>query len=81
LADNDGDNVITITLTDGGLGDDDLSGNGIIVDQGGPGNPQGGGGAGGAGAPVSPSVCFGIAAAIGAGLVAYLIRKRLVHRT
>jgi len=30
-------NVITITLVDGGLGDDDLTVNGVIVDQGGPG--------------------------------------------
>jgi hypothetical protein len=35
----DGDNVIAITLTDGGWGDDDLSANGIIVDQGGSGWP------------------------------------------
>jgi hypothetical protein len=39
MGDDDGDNVITITLVDGGLGDDDLTANGIIVDQGGPGNP------------------------------------------
>jgi len=30
-------NVIRITLQDGGLGDDDLTANGVIVDQGGPG--------------------------------------------
>jgi len=30
-------NVIRITLVDGGLGDDDLTANGVIVDQGGPG--------------------------------------------
>jgi hypothetical protein len=36
---DDGDNVITITLVDGDLGDDDLTANGVIVDQGGPGNP------------------------------------------
>ncbi|MGA8849040.1 MAG: putative metal-binding motif-containing protein, partial [Dehalococcoidia bacterium] len=39
MGDDDGDNVITITLVDGGLGDDDLTANGVIVDQGGPGNP------------------------------------------
>ena len=37
MGDNDGDNVITIELTDGGLGDDDLTANGTIVDDGGPG--------------------------------------------
>ena len=37
MGDNDGDNVITIELTDGGLGDDDLTANGTIIDDGGPG--------------------------------------------
>jgi hypothetical protein len=38
IGDDDGDNVITITLTDNGLGDDILTGqDGQIVDQGGPG--------------------------------------------
>jgi len=41
MGDDDGDNVITITLVDGGLGDDDLTANGVIVDPGGPGNPGG----------------------------------------
>ncbi len=39
LGDNDGDNVITITLQDGGIGDADGEENGVIVDQGGPANP------------------------------------------
>ena len=39
MGDDDGDNVITITLVDGGLGDDDLTANGTIIDQGGPGQP------------------------------------------
>ena len=39
LGDNDGDEVLTLTLTDGSLGDDDGVANGTIVDQGGPGNP------------------------------------------
>ncbi|MBI3150286.1 MAG: IPTL-CTERM sorting domain-containing protein, partial [Betaproteobacteria bacterium] len=30
----------TFSITDGGLGDDDLTANGSIVDQGGPGNTQ-----------------------------------------
>lgn len=34
---NDGDNIITITLQDGEIGDDDGVANGVIVDQGGPG--------------------------------------------
>jgi parallel beta-helix repeat protein len=41
MGDDDGDNVITITLVDGGLGDDDLTANGVIVDPGGPGNSPG----------------------------------------
>jgi len=40
LQSNDGDNVIVITLQDGGLGDDDLIANGVIVDAGGPGIPS-----------------------------------------
>jgi len=36
LGDNDGDNVLTLTLTDGGPGDGDGVANGIIVDPGGP---------------------------------------------
>lgn len=34
-------NTATFTITDGGLGDDDLAANGTIVDQGGPGAPGG----------------------------------------
>jgi hypothetical protein len=41
LGDNDGDNVLTLTLTDGGLGDADGIANGTIVDPGGPGVPVG----------------------------------------
>jgi hypothetical protein len=40
IGDDDGDNVITITLVDGGLGDDNVVvADGVIVDQGGPGFP------------------------------------------
>ena len=38
-------NTATFSITDGGLGDDDLAANGTIVDQGGPGVPGGGGAA------------------------------------
>jgi len=37
VGDDDGDNVLTLTLTDGGLGDDDGECNGEIVEPGGPG--------------------------------------------
>jgi hypothetical protein len=37
---NDGDNIIIIQLTDGGVGDDDGIANGVIVDAGGPGIPK-----------------------------------------
>ena len=40
MGDNDGDHVITITITDGGDGDDDLTANGSITEPGGPGQPQ-----------------------------------------
>lgn len=36
MGSNDGDNVLTLTLTDGGLGDADGAANGTIVDPGGP---------------------------------------------
>jgi len=39
IGSDDGDNVITLTLQDGGAGDDDGAANGWIVDQGGIGNP------------------------------------------
>jgi archaellum component FlaG (FlaF/FlaG flagellin family) len=65
MGSNDGDNVITITLQDGGIGDDDGVANGVIVDVGGPGippspptttpspttRPPSGGGGGGGGGP------------------------------
>lgn len=78
MGDNDGDNVITITLADGGWGDDDLDpANGVIVDQGGPGWPGGGGGSS---APVFPSVYVGIAAALGAGIIAYFVHRRMTSQ-
>jgi uncharacterized repeat protein (TIGR01451 family) len=39
MGSDDGDDIITITLVDGELGDDDGEANGVIVDQGGPGVP------------------------------------------
>ncbi|MCJ7515588.1 MAG: SBBP repeat-containing protein, partial [Dehalococcoidia bacterium] len=39
MGDNDGDNVLTLTLTDGGPGDGDGVADGTIVDPGGPGVP------------------------------------------
>ena len=75
MGSNDGDNVITITLTDGGVGDDDLTANGTIVDQGGPATPHPP-----EPAPAFPSVYFGLTVALGAGAMAYLIRRRLTGR-
>jgi len=79
MGDDDGDNVITITLVDGGLGDDDPTANGVIVDQGGPGNPPSGG-RGAMGVPVFPDIYIGIAAVLGAGVLAYFVRRRLVQQ-
>jgi hypothetical protein len=56
MGSNDGDNVITITLQDGGIGDADGVANGKIVDLGGPGVP---------GARVPALTPLGIAALIG----------------
>jgi len=80
MGDDDGDNVITITLVDGGLGDDDLAANGVIVDQGEPGNPPSGGGGGFAPLPVFPDIYIGIAAVLGAGVLAYFVRRRFVRQ-
>jgi len=74
-----GGHVIEIPLVDGGLGDDDLTANGIIIDQGGPGWPPLPGG-GASGVPVFPSLYVGIGAALGAGMLAYLLRRRLVRK-
>jgi hypothetical protein len=40
LGDDDGDDVLTLTIEDGGLGDADGAANGTIVDPGGPGLPR-----------------------------------------
>jgi hypothetical protein len=80
MSSNDGDNVIEIPLVDGGLGDDDLTANTIIIDQGGPGWPPPPGGGGASGVPVFPNIYIGIAAALGAGAVGYLLRRRVIHR-
>ena len=53
LGDNDGDNMLTLTLTDGGLGDADGIANGTIVDPGGPAVVAGGGEASGV-SPTTP---------------------------
>lgn len=39
LGDDDGDNLLTLTITDGGLGDADGAANGVIEDPGAPGQP------------------------------------------
>lgn len=59
MGDDDGDNILTLTLTDGGLGDSDGAADGTIIDPGGPAvvaaappappAPGGGGGGGGGG--------------------------------
>lgn len=78
MGDNDGDKIITITLQDGDLGDDDLTANGVIVDQGGPGNPPVPPTP--SGVPAFPGVYVGIAAAFVAALLAIGIRRKLVRQ-
>jgi len=82
LGDNDGDNVLTLTLTDGGLGDDDGAANGTIVDQGGPAIPPAGPppAVGGTAYPPNKVVILApwiaLAAAIIAGATIFLRRRR-----
>jgi hypothetical protein len=74
-------NTIRITLTDGSWGDDTCtpgSEDGMILDQGGPGWPWPTGG-GTRSAPAFPSIYIGIGTAMGAGILAYLLRRRLAH--
>ena len=73
MGSNDGDNVITITLVDGGLGDDDAVADGTIVDQGGPGNPSV------CEVPASPSLLVSLAA-FSAGVALYAFWKRMVSQ-
>ncbi len=76
MGSDDGDNVITITLTDGGPGDDDLVANGQIVDQGGPGWPSPGSGTGGRSVTAFPALWAGIAAAAALGIAGAFARVR-----
>jgi outer membrane protein assembly factor BamB len=59
IGDDDGDNVITITLTDGGVGDGDGQANGVIVDPGGPGSPPPPPPVGGVWVPINKFDLFG----------------------
>ena len=43
-------------------------------------DPPEGGGGGAAGVPVFPNIYVGMAAAVGAGIVAYFVRKRLINQ-
>jgi hypothetical protein len=78
LGDDDGDNVLTLTLTDGGLGDDDGVQNGVIVDQGAPGFPVPP--VGGEAYPVDKLAILApwiaLAAAIIAGATIFMRRRR-----
>ena len=78
IGSNNGDNVITLQLTNGAEGDDTWAATDfVLVDQGGPGWPAG---AGATGVPVFPTWYIGIVAALGAGVIAYLLRRRALGR-
>ncbi len=64
-------NVMTFPMTDGGASDDDGVANGVIVDQGGPGNPILGG------IPEYPLEPVPVMALIGALMLFFLIRRRI----
>jgi hypothetical protein len=78
LDSDDGDEVLTLTLTDGGLGDDDGVQNGVIVDQGAPGFPAPP--VGGEAYPVNKisllAPWIALAAAIIAGATIFMRRRR-----
>lgn len=79
IGDDDGDNVITITLVDGGLGDDNVvAPDRVIVDQGGPGIPAAP--VGGEAYPVNKLAILApwiaLAAAIIAGATIFMRRRR-----
>lgn len=81
MGSNDGDNVITITLTDGGTGDDDLAVNGEIVDQGGPGWPGPASGSEEESVTAFPALWIGVMAAAVAGIAAGLLRRIIAAGT
>jgi len=68
-----GANTASFTITDGGLGDDDLTVNGTIVDQGGPG--MAGAGAGGRQVPTLSDAMLASMALLLAGLGASRLRS------
>jgi hypothetical protein len=79
IGDDDGDNVITITLFDGGVGDDNVvAPDGVIVDQGAPGIPAAP--VGGEAYPVNKLAILApwiaLAAAIIAGATIFMRRRR-----
>jgi hypothetical protein len=78
LGDDDGDKVLTLTLTDGGLGDDDGVQNGVIIDQGAPGFLPGP--VGGEAYPVNRisilAPWVGLAVLLGGGISWFALRRR-----
>jgi hypothetical protein len=70
-------NTVTFSITDGGIGDDDVTANGTIVDQGGPGTPPGGGqGTGALQIPTLGELALAMLALLLASLGASRLRRR-----
>jgi hypothetical protein len=67
IGSDDGDNVISITLTDGGAGDSDGAANGVIADPGGPAYPN---------SFVLPEYTLGALIALIACFAAFLVAKK-----
>lgn len=63
--------VVTFSITDGGLGDDDLSANGVVVDAGGPGFGPGGV----TGVPVGPWLPAWLTLGVVVGMAAWPRRR------
>ena len=70
-------NTATFSITDGSFGDDDVTANGTIVDQGGPGTPGGGSAVGAVEIPTLGEYALALLALLLASMAALRLRRRV----